>query len=128
MEHRHKRGMTYYTDPKYTDDDFRPMHIFAAYDDVTNQGRGVMVAGYDRKCPAAMRPIPPGTPFTIPKVVAEMAEAASALRTARYAETEALANAKRVALKALRAGVTERDAAISIGVDRMTIRKWAGKR
>jgi hypothetical protein len=130
--HTHKPGMTYITDPKYLPEDdpepFRPMHIYAAWDDVTNQGRGVLVAGYDAKVPAAMKPIPPGTKFVIPKTVKELGAAGSALMAARYEADNALADAKRVALKAIESGVTEVDVANSLGVDRMTVRKWQGKR
>lgn len=128
--HRHKPGMTYYTDPKYAPEEdhkpFRPMHIFAAYDDVTNQNRGVLVHG--PKPSDGICPIPPGTNFVIPKTVKQLAEAGSALMAARYETEQALAEAKRVALAALKAGVTEVDVATSLGVDRMTVRKWAGKR
>lgn len=126
--HRHKPGMTYYTHPAYHEgDDYQPMHIFAAYDDVTNQGRGVLMS--DSKNPGhGIVPIAPGTEFVVPKTVAQLAEAGSALMAARYAADEALREAKAVALKALKAGVTEVDVATSLGVDRMTVRKWAGKR
>lgn len=128
MTHTHKAGMTYYTDPKYRDGDILPMHIYAAWSDVTEKGRGVLVAGYDPKVPAAMKPIAPGTAFAIPEIVRTLAEAGSALMAARFAEAEASSNAKRVALEALAEGVTEVDVATSIGVDRGTVRKWAGKK
>ena len=128
--HTHKPGMTYYTDPKYRPegDGLLLMHIFAAYNDVTEQGRGVLVAGYDPKCPAAIKPIAPGTRFVIPKTVKQLADAGSKLCRARYDADNALAEAKRVGLKALAEGVTEVDVARSLGVDRMTVRKWRGKR
>ncbi len=125
MAHTHKPGMTYYTTG---DDTPQPMHIFAAWSDVTERGRNVLVGGHDPQVPASMLLIPAGTEFIIPKTVRALAEAGSALMAARTAEAEALAAAKRVALKALADGVTEVDVSRSLGVDRMTVRKWAGKR
>ncbi len=126
--HLHRDGMTYYTNPKYHGGEILPMHIYAAWSDVTKHGRGILVAGYDPECPAAMRSIEPGTDFALPKIVQQLAEAGSALATARYAIDAAMSTAKEAALAAIADGVTEVDIARSLGVDRMTVRKWAGKR
>lgn len=120
--------MTYYTNPRYTEGDVQPMHIYAAWSDVTERGRGVLVAGYDPESPAAMKPIEPGTEFVIPETVRTLAETGSTLMAARKAAAEAMDAAKRVGLEALADGVTEADVARSLGVDRMTVRNWAGKR
>lgn len=51
-----------------------------------------------------------------------------ALRAARKATEAAYAEAERAALAGLKAGFTEVGVADSLGVDRMTVRKWQGKR
>lgn len=50
------------------------------------------------------------------------------LRQARGNTTDVLAEAENAALQALHEGATEAGVARALGVDRMTIRKWAGKR
>lgn len=50
------------------------------------------------------------------------------LQSARKAADDALEAARLVALAGLADGVTESEAARKLGVDRMTIRKWLGKR
>lgn len=50
------------------------------------------------------------------------------LRSARKAEQEAFEAARLAALADLAVGVSEVEIAKELGVDRMTVRKWAGKR
>ena len=50
------------------------------------------------------------------------------LRSARTAAAAALEAARVAALAALADGDTEVDVAAALGVDRMTVRKWRGKR
>lgn len=50
------------------------------------------------------------------------------LRSARKAQKAALDEAQAAAVDALAQGVTEVEVAKTLGVDRMTVRKWAGKR
>lgn len=50
------------------------------------------------------------------------------LREARCAQKKALALARQAGLTALDAGYTEAEVARCLGVDRMTVRKWRGKR
>jgi hypothetical protein len=57
----------------------------------------------------------------------ELARAARKLRSARKAQQDALEAAKSAALQAISEGQTEVAVAAALGVDRMTVRKWAGK-
>lgn len=50
------------------------------------------------------------------------------LRSARKAQSEAMEAGRIAALDALTEGYTEVQVANTLGVDRMTVRKWAGKR
>jgi len=50
------------------------------------------------------------------------------LRRAREALAKAMGEAEAEALRALAAGTPESAVARTLGVDRMTVRKWAGKR
>lgn len=120
--HKHRPGMTYYTP------NLEPMHIYAAWDDVTNQDRRVLVAGYDPEVPAAQKEIAPGTEFIIPIEVDDVAKVGSKLARARAKTNEVLEEARLTGLAALAAGMTEVDVSKSLGVDRMTVRKWQGKR
>jgi DNA-binding CsgD family transcriptional regulator len=54
--------------------------------------------------------------------------AGTSLRRARAALAEALLTAEREGLAALAQGESEAAVARTLGVDRMTVRKWAGKR
>jgi hypothetical protein len=58
----------------------------------------------------------------------ELARAGRRLRSARKAEQAALEAAKVAAVQAIKEGQTEVAVAAALGVDRMTVRKWAGKR
>lgn len=58
----------------------------------------------------------------------QLYEAGRRLATARAAARTALAEARTQALAALSAGAPEVAVARILGVDRMTIRTWAGKR
>lgn len=58
----------------------------------------------------------------------DLERAGGRLYRAREALAQALAQAQNEALKALDEGVPETVVARALGVDRMTIRKWAGKR
>lgn len=58
----------------------------------------------------------------------ELERAGVTLRSARRKATEAYEAARKVALAALDAGETEAAVARKLGVDRMTVRKWGGKR
>lgn len=58
----------------------------------------------------------------------ELARAGRKLRSARKAEQVALEAAKVAALQAIEEGQTEVAVAAALGVDRMTVRKWSGKR
>jgi transposase len=58
----------------------------------------------------------------------ELKRAGRKLRSARKAAQDALVAAQSAALAALAEGATEVEVAKSLGVDRMTVRKWAGKR
>ena len=50
------------------------------------------------------------------------------LRAARSAEKEAFEEARTAAIDAIENGTSETAVAIICGVDRMTVRKWLGKR
>lgn len=50
------------------------------------------------------------------------------LRSARKAEQDAYKEAQQVAVQAIANGTSEAVAARELGVNRMTIRKWLGKR
>lgn len=50
------------------------------------------------------------------------------LRSARTAQTNAMEAARLAALEALDLCYTEVQVAKTLGVDRMTVRKWSGKR
>jgi hypothetical protein len=58
----------------------------------------------------------------------DLIRAGEELKAARKAANAAYADAQRAALAALHAGATEVAVADVLGVDRMTVRKWAGKR
>jgi DNA-binding transcriptional regulator YiaG len=59
---------------------------------------------------------------------ARLTHAGNRIRKARTKLSEEMAEAKRIALDALKSGATEAEVARLLGVDRMTIRKWEGKR
>jgi transposase len=50
------------------------------------------------------------------------------LRSARKAQKDAMEAARLAALEALDHGHSEVEVASTLGVDRMTVRKWGGKR
>jgi hypothetical protein len=50
------------------------------------------------------------------------------LAAARKEAAQAMSGAKKAGLAALDDGVSEVDVAAALGVDRMTVRKWQGKR
>jgi transposase len=58
----------------------------------------------------------------------ELEKVGRKLRSARKSAQDALVAAQAAALVALAEGATEVEVAKSLGVDRMTVRKWAGKR
>lgn len=58
----------------------------------------------------------------------ELERAGKRLTRARKAERDAYAAAETAALEAITDGVPEAVIANTLGVDRMTVRKWAGKR
>lgn len=58
----------------------------------------------------------------------DLARAGRKLRSARKAQQAALEAAKVAALQAIEEGQTEVAVAAALGVDRMTVRKWSGKR
>ena len=58
----------------------------------------------------------------------ELERAGVRLQRARAAVDQATEQARAAALAALAEGVAEAGVARTLGVDRMTIRKWAGKR
>lgn len=60
--------------------------------------------------------------------MSDLDRAGESLRRARAALDQALKNAEAVGLLALAEGVSESAVARALGVDRMTVRKWAGKR
>ena len=57
----------------------------------------------------------------------ELLRAADELRTARSAKDAAIERAKQAALAALAMGATEAGVAQCLRVNRLTVRKWAGK-
>ena len=59
---------------------------------------------------------------------AEMALMAAQINTQRAALHKVMTHAREVALRALQEGHSEVAVAEKLGVDRMTIRRWAGKR
>jgi len=59
--------------------------------------------------------------------VDELAAAGGRLSVARTELDEALATARRAAVQAYESGTYETTIAKSIGVDRMTVRRWLGK-
>lgn len=56
-----------------------------------------------------------------------LTHAARVLRGARAAERKAMEAAESAAREAWTAGATEVEIASTLGVDRMTVRKWRGK-
>ena len=60
--------------------------------------------------------------------MSDLERAGAKLRRARGAVAAAIEEAERVALAALAEGETEVAVARALGLDRMTVRKWAGKR
>jgi ParB-like chromosome segregation protein Spo0J len=60
-------------------------------------------------------------------VSAEVKRAARNLAAARARLNVAVQEAKRVALAELANGETEKDLAVALGVNRLTIRDWQGK-
>lgn len=67
-------------------------------------------------------------PATIPKVASELQTVGKRLRAARDAQAKAYEAARLAALASLADGVSESQVATDLGVDRMTVRKWQGKR
>ena len=61
-------------------------------------------------------------------MMTELERAGQKLRSARKAEGAAMEKAKAAAIDAVAEGVTEVQVARILGVDRMTVRKWSGKR
>lgn len=57
----------------------------------------------------------------------ELSKAGRRLRSARTALKDAMTGAESAARDAWEAGVTEVEIASTLGVDRMTVRKWRGK-
>jgi hypothetical protein len=57
-----------------------------------------------------------------------LAECGEKLKTARSTQATALALAQHLTTEAITEGVSEKRAAELLGVDRMTVRKWLGKR
>jgi len=55
-------------------------------------------------------------------------EVGAALARARANEAEARAKARKLALEAINAGQSEHSVAKALGVDRMAVRRWQGKR
>ena len=69
------------------------------------------------------------TSRVIPSVTTtELERAGRRLRSARNAEKKAMEDARVAALAAIEDGVSEASVAKVLGVDRMTVRKWVGKR
>lgn len=58
----------------------------------------------------------------------ELDKAGRKLQSARKAQEAALESARLAAIDALAQGFTEVEVSKTLGVDRMTVRKWAGKR
>lgn len=58
----------------------------------------------------------------------DLEQAGVALLLARQAASQAYAAAVQVGVMAVEAGTPEADVARKLGVDRMTVRKWLGKR
>lgn len=58
----------------------------------------------------------------------DLEQAGMALLRARVAESKAYAAAVQVGVMAVEAGMPEAEVARKLGVDRMTVRKWLGKR
>ena len=58
----------------------------------------------------------------------ELERVGRSLRSARSAQQAAFESARVAAVAAMAAGVSESQVARTVGVDRMTVRKWAGKR
>ena len=61
-------------------------------------------------------------------MTSELERAGRKLLSARKAEEAAFDAAKTAALQAITEGQTEVAVAAALGVDRMTVRKWVGKR
>jgi len=61
-------------------------------------------------------------------MASNLERAGATLRRARAALAKATEQAEQAALEALAEGATESAVARTLGVDRMTVRKWAGKR
>jgi hypothetical protein len=68
------------------------------------------------------------TSAELDRIDVDLIRAGDALRSARSDEKAAYEEARRCALAALDAGATEYAVANTLGVDRMTVRKWDGKR
>jgi DNA-binding transcriptional regulator YiaG len=60
-------------------------------------------------------------------VADELTKAGQTLSVARAQLEYAMSNAQYAAIRAVNAGVSESTAAKTLGVDRMTVRKWMGK-
>lgn len=58
----------------------------------------------------------------------ELERAGKRLRTTRSAQSKTYEEARVAALNALAGGMSESEVAATLGVDRMTVRKWRGKR
>lgn len=58
----------------------------------------------------------------------DLERAGNRLRRARAALSKAIEEAEAEAIRALSEGTSESAVARTLGVDRMTVRKWAGKR
>jgi predicted transcriptional regulator len=61
-------------------------------------------------------------------MITTLAQAGRELRSARKAEQNAYEAARLAAVAAWEAGATEVEIARTLGVNRMTVRKWRGKR
>ncbi len=97
-----------------------------AYQPVDARLNGCIVCGLSqRMCELTYRPMPPADPVDILRQrMRDTGNRFAANRADRVQLAEALAV---LAREATEAGISERDIAAVMGVDRMTVRRWLGK-
>lgn len=69
-----------------------------------------------------------GKPYVYARGLDALGEARLRIEATRSAATDAIADARRLALEQIAAGASEHGVAQALGVNRMTVREWLGKR
>lgn len=78
--------------------------------------------------PAESHVVAAGSPFVYARGLDALGEAGRRIESTRAAAGEALAEARRLAADAVASGASEHSVAKALGVNRMTVREWLGKR